>query len=177
MWAPDLTEPEDRRIVEVQIGRSLRADSEVASRCHLGLPVVVKVPPRLDDGTPFPTLYWLTCPLAATRIGRLEGAGGVRRMERRAEVDQAFGAALEEAHRSYESERSSLLPVDDLPQPSGGVGGSRAGVKCLHAHFAHTAAGKQNPVGTLVASWIEPLDCQVPCVLGDGFNPDWVSHP
>jgi uncharacterized protein len=168
---------DDRKVVEVQIGRSIRADSDVVSRCHLGLPVVIKVPPHLDDGTPFPTLFWLTCPLAQTRIGRLEGAGGVRRMERRAEVDPTFGAALEQAHESYEAERDALLSDEDRPRPSGGVGGARAGVKCLHAHFAHTAAGGKNPVGTLVAGWIEPLDCDVPCVVDFEPNPEWVSYP
>ncbi len=167
----------DREVVEVQIGRSLRANSEVVARCHLGLPVVVRVPPRLDDGTPFPTLYWLTCPLATTRIGRLEGAGGVKRMERRSEVDPAFGQALAEAHDSYRDERDSLLRDDDEPRPSGGVGGTRVGVKCLHAHFAHTAAGGENPVGQLVRSWIEPLDCEEPCVSEGSWNPDWVGQP
>lgn len=168
---------DDRTVIEVQIGRPMRADSEVVARCHLGLPVVVRVPPRLNDGTPFPTLYWLTCPLAATRIGRLEGAGGVKRMERRVEVDPEFGAALDAAQRSYEEERDSLLPEDDLPRPSGGVGGAKPGVKCLHAHFAHTMAGGDNPVGDLVRSWIEPLDCEVRCVEGDEMNPGWVNNP
>src|SRR5690606_38624544 len=93
--------PTDRRVVEVQIGRPVRADVEVVSRCHLGVPVVVKVPPLLDDGTPFPTLYWLSCPLAAKRIGRLESAGGVRRLDQKAAVDSEFAAAIEEAHRAY----------------------------------------------------------------------------
>ncbi len=169
--------PGDRTTVEVQIGRPLRADSRVVGRCHLGLPVVVRVPPRLDDGTPFPTLFWLTCPLAATRIGRLEGAGGVKRMERRAEVDPSFASRLEEAHRSYEADRQALLDDDGRPCPSGGVGGARAGVKCLHAHYAHVAAGGANPVGELVQAWIEPLDCVEPCVIGDSMNPDWINHP
>lgn len=169
--------PEDRRVVEVQIGRSLRADSEVVARCHLGLPVVVKVPPRLSDGTPFPTLYWLSCPLAATRIGRLEGAGGVKRMERRAEVDEEFQAALVAAHDAYRDERDRSLPDDDDPRPSGGVGGTRVGVKCLHAHYAHTASGGDNPVGDLVKAWIEPLDCETACVVDDSWNREWVSNP
>lgn len=168
---------DDRAVVEVQIGRSPRADSDVVARCHLGLPVVIQVPPRLDDGTPFPTLYWLTCPLAATRIGRLEGAGGVRRMEAKALSDPSFGLALEAAHRSYEAARDLSLPDDDLPRPTGGVGGARAGVKCLHAHYAHTAAGGENPVGAAVGSWIEPLDCEVRCVVDSGWNPEWSNLP
>lgn len=172
-----MTTAGDRKVVEVQIGRTLRAESDVVARCHLGLPVVVRVPPLLDDGTPFPTLYWLTCPLSHTRIGRMEGAGGVKRMERRADVDPAFRSALEAAHESYRRERDSMLAEDDDPRPSGGVGGARAGVKCLHAHYAHAAAGCANPVGELVGSWIEPLDCEQPCVIDGAWNPAWVSHP
>ena len=167
----------DRRVIEAQIGRPQRADSEVVSRCHLDLPVVVRVPPILDDGTPFPTLFWLTCPLASARIGRLESAGGVKRMEAKAEQDEVFAAELVVAHRSYAAERDSLVPASSDPVPSGGVGGARAGVKCLHAHYAHTRAGGPNPVGDLVADWVEPLDCTELCVVGDDLNPSWVNRP
>ena len=172
-----MTDSDDRQVIEAQIGRPLRAESEVVSRCHLGLPVVIRVPPFLDDGTPFPTLYWLTCPLAATRVGRLEGTGGVRRMEMKAASDEAFGRALEDANRAYESERDELLEAGRDPAPSGGVGGARAGVKCLHAHYAHTRAGRSNPVGEIVAEWIEPLDCEEVCVLDGDMNPRWVNRP
>lgn len=167
----------DAATVAAQIGRPLRADSEVIARCHLGLPVVVAVPPLLADGTPFPTRFWLTCPLATTRIGRLEGSGGVKRMETKAETDPAFGAALDDAHRRYQAQRDELLPPDAHPRPSGGVGGAAGGVKCLHAHYADTAAGNDNPVGNLVAGWIDPLDCILPCVVGGARNPDWSPRP
>lgn len=168
---------DDRRVIEVQIGRPLRAESKVVVRCHLDMPVVLEVPPHLDDGTPFPTLYWLTCPLANSRIGRLEGAGGVKRMEAKAASDPVFGAALDAAHDSYAAERSSRLTRTDAPQPSGGVGGAATGVKCLHAHYAHAAAGGDNPVGELVADWVEPLDCRVRCVVDGALNPEWSSTP
>jgi hypothetical protein len=168
---------DDRGVIEAQIGRPLRADSKTASRCHLGLPVVVEVPPILDDGTPFPTLFWLTCPLATTRIGRIEGAGGVKRMEQKAVADPEFARRLEAAHDSYAARRDALVPEAATPVPSGGVGGSTVGVKCLHAHYAHARVGEANPVGELVASWIEPLDCTVPCVIGDTANPAWSSTP
>lgn len=167
----------DRQVVEVQIGRPLRAESDVVSRCHLRMPVVVRVPPILDDGTPFPTLYWLTCPLATSRIGRLEGAGGVRRMEGKARSDPGFGDRLAAAHDEYRAERDKLLPEEASPAPSGGVGGAALGVKCLHAHYAHSRGGGSNPVGEIVADWIEPLDCVVPCVLDDEMNPEWVNTP
>jgi hypothetical protein len=172
-----VTKPDDRQVIEAQIGRPLRAESDVVSRCHLGLPVVIRVPPILDDGTPFPTLYWLSCPLASTRIGRLEGAGGVKRMEAKAESDEDFGKALEAAHRSYENERDDLAGDIEGPRPSGGVGGTRVGVKCLHAHYAHTRAGGANPVGELVADWVEPLNCEEVCVINGDMNPNWVNLP
>lgn len=172
-----MAETDDRTVIEVQIGRPLRARSEVVARCHLDMPVVVRVPPHLDDGTPFPTLYWLTCPLAVTRIGRLEGTGGVKRMEAKASADPDFAARLEAAHDAYDAEREGLIENTDAPRPSGGVGGAATGVKCLHAHYAHTAAGGGNPVGELVAAWIDPLDCDVPCVKGDTMNSEWVNKP
>lgn len=162
-----------RPVLEAQIGRSLRADSEVVAACPLGLPVVAEVPPLLDDGTPFPTRFWLTCPLAVTRIGRLEGAGGVRAMERHAAAEPGFGRALDAAHARYAAERDALLPPEVSPTPSGGVAGASGGVKCLHAHYADHAAGNDNPVGAMVAPWIEPLDCTVPCVADGERNPRW----
>lgn len=172
-----MTSADDRRVIEAQIGRPLRAASDVVERCHLDRPVVVRVPPHLDDGTPFPTLYWLTCPLAVARIGRLEGAGGVKRMEAKAKSSSEFAAALEEAHRSYAAARDALITDRTGPPPSGGVAGSARGVKCLHAHYAHHAAGGPNAVGELVASWVEPLDCKVPCVIDGEMNPSWVGSP
>lgn len=170
---------DERLQVAVQIGRPSRAEIEVVSRCHLSLPVAVQVPPVLEDGTPFPTLYWLSCPLAGRRVSRLEGGGGVKAMERRATRLPEFGAALEAAHARYAGQREALLPADAEHVPAGGVAGVARGVKCLHAHYADTRAGNPNPVGELVAPWVEPLDCPVPCVIEqDGRpvgNPDWTE--
>ncbi len=168
---------DDHTVIEAQIGRVPRAPSQVVTRCHLALPVVIEVPPLLDDGTPFPTLYWLTCPLARARVGRLESTGGVGRMEQKAAADPEFASALDKAHRSYAEQRDALVPPGSSPVPIGGVGGARAGVKCLHAHYAHHTAGGSNPVGEIVASWIEPLDCEVECVIGGSANPKWVGKP
>lgn len=163
----------DRHDLEAQIGRPLRADSAIVTRCHLGLPVVADVPPILDDGTPFPTRFWLSCPLACIRVGRLEGSGGVRAMERHAAADTEFGNRLATAHRRYAADRDARVPPGTDPAPSGGVAGARAGVKCLHAHYADHAAGNDNPVGEAVAPWVEPLDCVVPCVVDGLVNPAW----
>lgn len=163
----------DRADLEAQIRRPLRAESAVVARCPLGLPVVAAVPPILDDGTPFPTRYWLSCPLASIRIGRLEASGGVRAMERHAEADPDFALELEDAHRRYAANRDALVPPGVSPVPSGGVGGARTGIKCLHAHYADHAAGNDNPVGRMVAPWVEPLNCTIPCVVAEAANPGW----
>ncbi len=170
---------DDAAVVAVQLGRPLRSHADVVVRCHLDLPVVIRVPPLLDDGTPFPTTYWLSCPLAVRRIGRVESAGGVRAMERRASADAEFGAALEAAHNRYRADRDALLPGDADPVPSGGVAGARTGVKCLHAHYADHAVGNENPVGAVTAPWVEPLDCATECVIeaesGVEGNSRWVE--
>lgn len=98
-------------------------------------------------------------------------------MEGKAESDAVFAAALQAAHESYRTERDGLLAEGDGPVPAGGVGGTRQGVKCLHAHYAHTRAGGENPIGEIVADWIEPLDCSEPCVVDGDLNPDWVNLP
>ena len=159
--------------ISAQLGRPLRAASRVLRTCHLELPVVIEVPPLLEDGTPFPTRYWLTCPLAIKRISRLESRGEIGRMEARRKSDPAFAADLEAAHRRYESERDALLPVDANPRPRGGVAGAVSGIKCLHAHYADHAAGNDNPAGSLVGPEVEPLDCTVPCVVAGALNPEW----
>ncbi len=155
----------EREIIEAQLGRVMRAPSTAKTRCHLALPIVVDVPPVLEDGTPFPTRFWLTCPLAHRRIARLEEAGGVRAWDARLREEPELRAALDKAHAAYAKERDALVPVDAVRGPTGGVAGITGdGVKCLHTHFAHHMAGGDNPVGADVAARIGPLRCVVPCV-------------
>ena len=172
-------------VIAAQLGRPLRAFSTPVVRCHLDLPVVIQVPPILDDGTPFPTRYWLSCPLAVRRIARIESRGEIALIEERALVDVDFGRRLEDAHARYRSERDRLVPEDAVHRPSGGVAGASFGVKCLHAHYADYAAGSaeggnDNPVGEIVAAEVEPLNCAVPCVADASRNPasrnpNWVE--
>lgn len=116
-------------------------------RTRSGDPLVLRNHPLLDDGTPMPTLYWLVGPDERKAVDRLEAAGGVRDAE--AEVDPEELAA---AHVRYAAERQQLVPADwDGPVPSGGVGGTRRGVKCLHSHYAWFLAGGDDPVGR----WVE----------------------
>jgi len=145
------TEPpvraDDAARVRQLLGREPRGSYEIVVRDRDGDPVVLRNAPLLDDGTPMPTRYWLVGPDEIRRIGRLESDGGVDRAE--AEVDPTELAA---AHERYAGERDAEIPDDhDGPRPSGGVGGTRTGVKCLHAHWAWYLAGGDDPIGR----WIE----------------------
>ena len=168
-------------VIAAQLGRPLRAVSRPVTRCPLGLPVVIEVPPVLDDGTPFPTHYWLSCPLAVRRVARIESRGDIALMEERAAADPEFERRLAGAHERYRIERDALIPAGATHRPSGGVAGAAFGVKCLHAHYADYRAGtssgepRDNPVGELVAGEIEPLNCTVPCVIDDRRNSNWVE--
>ncbi|GMQ94206.1 MAG: DUF501 domain-containing protein [Acidimicrobiia bacterium] len=171
---------DDSSVVAVQLRRPPRSSVEVRVRCHLGLPVVIDVPPILDDGTPFPTTHWLTCPLALRRISRIESAGGVGAADSLVADDPSVADSFAAAMKRYELNRDKLIPSDwDGPRPTGGVAGSRGGVKCLHAQYADTAAGNDNPIGADVAVQIEPLDCVAACVIpaagGVAFNEEWTE--
>ena len=112
-----------------------------------GGPVVIRNAPLLDDGRPMPTRFWLVGPIEVRAVSRLEAAGGVRRAE--AETDPAAVAA---AHARYAAERDAAMPAAwSGPRPSGGVGGTAVGVKCLHAHYAWHLAGGDDPIGRWVA--------------------------
>ena len=113
-----------------------------------GAPVVLRNAPLLEDGTPMPTRYWLVGRAAVVAVSRLEAAGGVRRAETTIEPDR-----VADAHRRYAVERDAALPPGHAgPRPAGGVGGTREGVKCLHAHYAWYLAGGDDPVGRWVAA-------------------------
>lgn len=168
----------ERAVLEGQLGRDLSGRSRVASRCPLRLPVVLEVHPD-NEGHPFPTLYYLTCPLARVRISRWEAEGGVREQWARVQADPQLVGELEAAHQRYRDTRDAHLPAESpiRARLSGGVAGVARGIKCLHAHYAHARAGDANPVGQAVIERIEPLDCEVACHLPSGLaNPAW-SEP
>ena len=128
------------------LGRVPRGRFDVVVRKD-GEPVVICNDPLLEDGTPMPTRYWLVDANLCDKVARLEAAGGVRRAE--AAVD---AGELADAHRRYAAERDAAVPVDHAGhRPAGGVGGTRRGVKCLHAHYAWHLAGGDDPVGR----WVE----------------------
>lgn len=132
-------------VVRAQLGRPARALRAVAHRCSCGLPDVVETAPRLADGSPFPTLYYLTCPRARAAVGRLESAGVMQQMNARLATDRELAAAMRRAHEDYLRRRDAIEPLGSAVS----VGGMPDRVKCLHALVAHSlAAGPgANPLG------------------------------
>ena len=153
----------DASAVEQQLGRMPRGMVSVAHRCACGAPSVVKTAPRLPDGTPFPTVYYLTCPRLASAIGTLEASGLMRQMEARLREDPELAAAYAHAHDAYLADRAALGNVPEIDQVS--AGGMPDRVKCLHVLAAHAlAAGPGvNPLGdevlALVGDWWRANPC------------------
>lgn len=135
----------DLDAVAVQLGREARGVLEIAYRCPNGEPAVVKTAPRLPDGTPFPTLYYLTHPVLTAAASRLESSGLMRQMTERLRQDTELAAAYRRAHESYLAERDAIEP---LGTTSSG-GGMPDRVKCLHVLIAHSLAKGPgvNPLG------------------------------
>jgi uncharacterized protein len=128
------------------LGHPPRGTFEVVVRDAAGEPAVILDAPLLDDGTPMPTRYWLVSPRLRRAIDRLESEGGVRAAEAAVDPGQLLAA-----HARYAAEREAAMPAGwSGPRPAGGVGGTRKGVKCLHAHYAWYLAGGDDPVGRWV---------------------------
>jgi uncharacterized protein len=123
----------------------------IAHRCPCGLPAVVQTAPRLPDGTPFPTLYYLTCPRASAALSRLEAAGTMRVMAARLRADPQLAGSYAAAHRDYVMRRTAAAwqaGVEPLPASTQSAGGMPDRVKCLHALAAHAlAVPGVNPLG------------------------------
>ena len=157
------------------LGRPPQGRFRVWVRNPDGSPRVIRNDPLLADGTPMPTRYWLVSVSDCLAVSRLESRGGVRQAE--VAVD---GAALESAHARYAAERDAALPADHSgPQPAGGVGGTRRGVKCLHAHYAWHLAGGDDPVGQWVADRLaaEPAAADSVPVAGSRGMPADPARP
>ena len=146
--ADDEPTPDDVAAVATLLGRHPGGQFTLVVRhVHDGSPVVIRNQPLLDDGRPMPTSYWLVGEPERTLVSRLESRGGVHRVEDEIGLD-----VIATAHDAYRAERDAELPQGwDGPRPSGGVGGTRVGIKCLHAHYAWYLAGGPDPVGAWVA--------------------------
>lgn len=128
----------DIRSVSIQLGREARDIVAVAARCICGNPIVVQTSPRLTDGTPFPTMYYLTLPAATAALSTLEAQGVMVELQDRLAAEPEFAAAYERAHESYLADRAAL---GDVPEIEGiSAGGMPTRVKCLHALAGHALA-------------------------------------
>src|SRR2546421_3075065 len=145
----------DLAAVREQLGREPTTRFSVVARCPGGHPLVIRNHPLDAEGRPFPTLYWLTCPEAVRRVSGLESEGWIDRLEKE------FEGEIQSVHERYAQERAELLTE---AREWGGVGGTRRGLKCLHAHYAYHLAGGEDPVGAWVAERIEPVHEERPRV-------------
>ena len=155
---------EDLAVVEAQLGRPPRAVRAVGHRCPCGHPDVVTTEPRLPDGTPFPTTYYLTCPRAASLIGTLEGSGLMGEMTERLAQDPELAAAYAEAHQRYLEAREAIAHVPEIAGIS--AGGMPDRVKCLHVLAGQALAQGRgtNPLGDEVLDALGEYWAAGPCV-------------
>jgi uncharacterized protein len=144
----------DLAVLAEQLGRVPRGVVGIAARCVCGRPLVVRTAPRLDDGTPFPTTYYLTCPPAVAAVSTLEASGAMKEMTARLADDEELAAAYRRAHEAYLADREELGHVEEIAGIS--AGGMPTRVKCLHVLSGHAlAAGPGvNPIGEEVLSLI-----------------------
>ena len=157
-------EPADEAVVGAQLGRPPRGLRTVAHRCPCGLPDVVETEPRLPDGTPFPTLYYLTCPRANSAVSTLEASGVMREMTERLAADDALREAYAAAHEAYLRRRAAIEEVPEIEGIS--AGGMPDRVKCLHVLAAHALASGAgvNPLGDEAVAALPPWWDTGPCV-------------
>jgi hypothetical protein len=156
--------PEDVTAVSEQLGRPARGIRSIAHRCDCGLPDVVETEPRLPDGTPFPTTFYLTCPRLASAIGTLEAEGVMKEMTDRLGEDEDLAARYRAAHEDYLRRREAL---GDVPEIKGiSAGGMPTRVKCLHVLVGHSlAAGPGvNPLGDEALAMLPEWGRRGPCV-------------
>jgi hypothetical protein len=158
-----LLNPEDHFAVSAQLNREPRGAISVGHRCGCGAPDVVKTTPRLDDGTPFPTMFYLTCPRAAAYIGTLEAEGVMKQLQDELETDPELAKQYAKAHELYLAEREAIEYVEEIAEIT--AGGMPTRVKCLHVLAAHAlAAGPGvNPLGDkvleMLKDWAKPGPC------------------
>ncbi|HEX7805062.1 MAG TPA: DUF501 domain-containing protein [Cellulomonas sp.] len=153
----------DLEVLAEQLGRVPRGVVGIAARCVCGRPLVVRTAPRLDDGTPFPTTYYLTCPPAVAAVSTLEAGGLMKELSARLVEDTELAAAYRLAHEAYLADREELGHVEEIAGVS--AGGMPTRVKCLHVLVGHAlAAGPGvNPIGDLVLAELAPVWAPTRC--------------
>jgi hypothetical protein len=171
----------DAAAVTAQLGREPRGQYRVAHRCPCGLPDVIQTAPRLPDGAPFPTLYYLTCPRASSAVGRLESGGVMAEMTQRLAGDGDLRRDYLAAHEDYLARRDDAARacgVEPLPGGMQSAGGMPGRVKCLHALIAHElAAPGANPLGREAVAAAGPWWAAGPCVVLEPSAPSGGADP
>lgn len=149
--------PADEAILAAQLQRPARGVAGIAWRCPCGKPGVVATKPRLPDGTPFPTTFYLSCPRAVAACSTLESQGVMTEMTERLAVDAELAAGFERAHAAYLADRATLGEVPEIAGIS--AGGMPTRVKCLHVLVGHAlAAGPGvNPLGDEAVEALGPF--------------------
>jgi uncharacterized protein len=162
-----LIDPRDEALIDAQLGRPPRSIHGIAHRCPCGNPDVVATEPRLDDGTPFPTTFYLTCPRAASMIGTLEASGLMTEMTDRLAEDAGLASAYARAHEAYLEYRESIGRVPEIAGVS--AGGMPTRVKCLHVLAGQALAQGPgvNPLGDEVVDRLGRFWAAGPCVSVD----------
>ena len=170
MTAPEPATPADLAAVAEQLGRVPRGTRAVAHRCPCGQPDVVETTPRLPDGTPFPTTYYLTCPRACSAVGTLEADGLMRDMTQRLQDDPELAERYRAAHEAYLAARNAR---DELPTRAS-AGGMPDRVKCLHALAGHSLAVGPgiNPIGDRAVEGMGEWWAAGPCALPRETGPE-----
>lgn len=158
-----------RAVISAQLGRPARGTPAVVHTCGFGLPTVVRVAPRLEDGTPFPTTFWLSCPVIRSRVGTLEADHAMVGLNQRLEQEPQLAADYAAAHERYLAFRDAL--GDPLPDAQVSAGGMPRFVKCLHVHAAHHLATGDNPIGAWTVARTTPTPCPAPCVTEADLAP------
>ena len=154
------TDSGDHSAVREQIGRDPRGTWSVSKRCGCGLPQVIETEPLLDDGTPFPTMWWLTCRQLVKAVSKLESEGWMARMNGLLAQDEALRDDMDAALASYNRSRDDIKVIESPNHPGGWPGK----VKCLHAHVAHQLMTGDNPVGEAALRELGWSDPQERCV-------------
>jgi uncharacterized protein len=154
----------DQAAVSAQLGRTARGIRSIAHRCSCGLPDVVETEPRLADGTPFPTTFYITCPRLASAIGTLEAGGMMKEMTERLGTDEELAKAYQAAHESYLAHRESIEHVAEIDGIT--AGGMPTRVKCLHVLVGHSLAVGPgvNPLGDEALEALSDWGRRGPCV-------------
>src|SRR3954447_26765157 len=160
----DAVTEQDVAVLAEQLGRPPRGVVGIAARCICGRPLVVRTAPRLDDGTPFPTTYYLTSPPAVAAVSTREATGLMKELTVRLAADEELAAAYQRAHEAYLADREELGHVDEIAGIS--AGGMPNRVKCLHVLVGHAlAAGAGvNPLGDEALGALPPWWDNGPCV-------------